>query len=129
VLTEAMCTQKSSVVVYEAGVSRMCSGRGSFHRKIQVKSSHGACTMQPDARGRARRCALVSVSSLVCSPAGYVCSRGLSTHGWTLEDRVGSINVRREFDAKSWFSFSFVCRKCRNAVLGTSFMPSYVLDV
>jgi hypothetical protein len=33
------CTQKSSVVVSEAGVSRMCSGRGSFHRKIQVKSS------------------------------------------------------------------------------------------
>jgi hypothetical protein len=32
-------TQKSSVVVSEAGVSRMCSGRGSFHRKIQVKSS------------------------------------------------------------------------------------------
>jgi hypothetical protein len=31
--------KKSSVAVSEAGVSRMCSGRGSFHRKIQVKSS------------------------------------------------------------------------------------------
>jgi hypothetical protein len=30
---------KSSVAVSEAGVSRVCSGRGSFHRKIQVKSS------------------------------------------------------------------------------------------
>jgi hypothetical protein len=35
-------TQKSSVVVSEAGVSRMCSGRGSFHRKIQVKSSQAS---------------------------------------------------------------------------------------
>jgi hypothetical protein len=38
-VTEAICTKKSSVVVSEAGVSRVCSGRGSFHRKIQVKSS------------------------------------------------------------------------------------------
>jgi hypothetical protein len=34
--------KKSSVVVSEAGVSRVRSGRGSFHRKIQVKSRDGA---------------------------------------------------------------------------------------
>jgi hypothetical protein len=36
---------KSPVAVPGAGVSRMCSGRGSFHRKIQVKSSYRRTTI------------------------------------------------------------------------------------
>jgi hypothetical protein len=49
--------KKSSVVVSEAGVSRVCSGRGSFHRKIQVKSSQVSSVDNIDSiRGVSRPC-------------------------------------------------------------------------
>jgi hypothetical protein len=96
---------KSPVAVPGAGVSRMCSGRGSFHRKNQVKSSQVSEERRVQFRQRISRSFTVSrtriVRGLSVCDLSRACTRfyGLSRL-WTLAPEAWAswTTTRSEWD-------------------------------